>query len=86
MACSSGLPFGLVLFGVFFLLLRFVAFCFSFGCVCRLFCPVIMKIISWNCQGAAARSFLRAAKWIVSMEQPTILALYETKISGGKAN
>lgn len=45
-----------------------------------------MNILTWNCQGAASRSFLRAAKWIISSERPTIFALFETKVSGTKAN
>ncbi|XP_031101106.1 uncharacterized protein LOC116004996 [Ipomoea triloba] len=41
-----------------------------------------MEFITWNCQGAAFRSFLRAAKWLCSSHKSDILFLLETKTSG----
>ncbi|XP_031105865.1 uncharacterized protein LOC116010543 [Ipomoea triloba] len=45
-----------------------------------------MKIITWNCQGAASKSFLRAAKWILKKHRPDMLCLVETKTSGHTAD
>ncbi|XP_031124225.1 uncharacterized protein LOC116026939 [Ipomoea triloba] len=45
-----------------------------------------MKIITWNCQGAASKGFIRAAKWFVKQHQPSIFCLVETKVSGENAN
>lgn len=32
----------------------------------------MINIITWNCQGAASKAFLRAAKWLISSEKPSI--------------
>ncbi|XP_031116618.1 uncharacterized protein LOC116020273 [Ipomoea triloba] len=45
-----------------------------------------MKIITWNCHGAASKRFLRAAKWIVCKHRPNIFYLLETKMSSANAD
>ncbi|XP_031124210.1 uncharacterized protein LOC116026924 [Ipomoea triloba] len=45
-----------------------------------------MTIISWNCQGAASKSFLRAAKHIIATYKPKLMCLLEPKISGSEAD
>ncbi|XP_031124340.1 uncharacterized protein LOC116027055 [Ipomoea triloba] len=45
-----------------------------------------MKVITWNCQGAASKSFLRVAKWLINKHHPDILCLVETKTSGCNAD
>ncbi|XP_031096990.1 uncharacterized protein LOC116001241 [Ipomoea triloba] len=45
-----------------------------------------MKVITWNCQGAVSKGFLRAAKWIVSKHHPNIFCLLGTKTSGANAD
>ncbi|XP_031116794.1 uncharacterized protein LOC116020460 [Ipomoea triloba] len=42
-------------------------------------------IITWNCQGAASNSFVRAAKWIIDSHKPDVFCLLETKTSGNHA-
>ncbi|XP_031131792.1 uncharacterized protein LOC116033172 [Ipomoea triloba] len=44
------------------------------------------KIFSWNCQGAASKSFIRTAKWFISKYHPNIFCLVETKTSGCNAD
>lgn len=41
-----------------------------------------MKILVWNCQGAASKGFHRAAKTFIMKCRTTVFALLETKISG----
>ncbi|VFQ86926.1 unnamed protein product [Cuscuta campestris] len=45
-----------------------------------------IQIIIWNCQGAASKGFLRAAKWFIQSHKPDISCLLETKTSGMNAN
>ncbi|XP_031120226.1 uncharacterized protein LOC116023370 [Ipomoea triloba] len=45
-----------------------------------------MKVITWNCQGAAFKNFIRAAKWILNKHHPDIFYLVETKTSGSNAD
>lgn len=45
-----------------------------------------MKIIVWNCQGAASKRFLRAAKSIVNNHKPECLCILEPKTSGTNAD
>lgn len=63
----------------------FAAFLFPWPLLVSFDVFTMINIIAWNCQGAASKTFLRAAKWIISSERPTIFALFETKISGDKA-
>ncbi|XP_031127611.1 uncharacterized protein LOC116029708 [Ipomoea triloba] len=44
------------------------------------------EVIIWNCQGAASKQFLRAAKWLISKHHPDILCLVETRTSGYNAD
>ncbi|XP_031107590.1 uncharacterized protein LOC116012231 [Ipomoea triloba] len=45
-----------------------------------------MKIITWNCQGAASKQFLRAAKYLLNEHRPEIFCLMETKTSSTNAD
>nr|GME00746.1 splicing factor 3B subunit 2 [Ipomoea batatas] len=45
-----------------------------------------MEVITWNCQGAASKSFLRVAKWITNYHKPDFFCLLETKTSGENAD
>lgn len=40
-----------------------------------------MDIITWNCQGAASKEFIRTARLLLKSHKPQILALLETKTS-----
>lgn len=44
-----------------------------------------MKVITWNCQGAVSKNFLRAAKWLIKSHKLDILCLLETKTYGTNA-
>ncbi|XP_019178890.1 PREDICTED: uncharacterized protein LOC109174053 [Ipomoea nil] len=45
-----------------------------------------MIVITWNCQGAASKGFIRAAKWMIRSHNPDILCHMETKTSGTNAD
>lgn len=47
---------------------------------------LIMKIISWNCQGAASRGFRRALLLLVHKTKADLVGLLEPRISGNTAN
>ena len=47
---------------------------------------LLMKVLIWNCNGAASKCFLRTLKDILYRHEPTILGLVETKCSGEHAN
>lgn len=65
----------------------FERFCVLVVCVCAfsLVC-LLMIFITWNCQGAASREFLRAARLLIKTHNPSLLALFETKMSGRSAD
>lgn len=41
-----------------------------------------MIILAWNCQRAASKEFMRAARSLINTQKTSILALFETKTSG----
>lgn len=45
-----------------------------------------MSLISWNCQGAASREFSRVFKDMVRSYLPSIVGLYEPKVSGSQTD
>lgn len=45
-----------------------------------------MSIIIWNVNGAASWDFMRTVKGIIRTQNPDILELLETRVSGIKAN
>ena len=45
-----------------------------------------MKLIVWNCQGITSKEFNRALQFLLSIHNPSILGLVETKVSGPNAN
>lgn len=49
---------------------------------CPLCCCFLMKIISWNCQRAASKRFMRAAMHFIKKYRPSCFCLLETKMSG----
>lgn len=50
------------------------------------FVLVSMKIIVWNCQGAASKRFFRAAMSIIKVHKPDCFCLLEPKMSGDNAD
>lgn len=58
---------------------RFVFLCCSLGPVSLLF---LMKIVSWNVQGAASRGFRRALLLLVNKVKADLVGLVEPRISG----
>lgn len=44
-----------------------------------------MKILTWNCRGAAKASFPMVARDIIRSRHPTVLAILETRVSGEHA-
>ena len=47
---------------------------------------LLTKIIVWNCQGTALKEFNRILQFLLSIHNPSILGLVETKVSGSNAN
>ncbi|XP_019200030.1 PREDICTED: uncharacterized protein LOC109193611 [Ipomoea nil] len=45
-----------------------------------------MNIITWNYQGAVSQSFHRSLKYLIQVFSPSILCLFEPKVSGFQAN
>lgn len=45
-----------------------------------------MKIITWNCQGAASKEFICVLKKFIKHNKPNIIALLEPRISGDHAD
>lgn len=45
-----------------------------------------MILMTWNCQGAGSKEFLRAAHLLINTHKLDILVLLETKVSGARAN
>lgn len=72
-------PFGFFLLFAFFLVFPCSVFFSFLSCF-----P--MKVITWNCQGAASKNFLRAAKMLLKKHHPDIFCLMETKTSGDNAD
>ncbi|KAA8520195.1 hypothetical protein F0562_014451 [Nyssa sinensis] len=47
-------------------------------------CP--KKLLSWNCRGAGDAKFMRAMKDLCQLHQPSIVLLFDTRISGSNAD
>ncbi|XP_019184814.1 PREDICTED: uncharacterized protein LOC109179775 [Ipomoea nil] len=43
-------------------------------------------MLSWNCQGAASASFRRILKHLLHLHKPSLICLFEPKVSGVQAN
>ncbi|XP_019160870.1 PREDICTED: uncharacterized protein LOC109157416 [Ipomoea nil] len=43
-------------------------------------------MLSWNCQGAASASFRRILKQFLRLHKPSLVCLFESKVSGAQAN
>ncbi|GMJ11727.1 hypothetical protein HRI_004841900 [Hibiscus trionum] len=46
----------------------------------------MVKVIFWNVQGALSAEFYRCFKLLMQTQRPDVIALFEPRISGSKAN
>ena len=47
---------------------------------------MVVSLLFWNCQGAASLAFRRTFKELVRINKPKVMALFEPRISGQKAD